>query len=95
MRNETTQADWIERARTVLPAGGFGNFDPSIIIREGRRARVGDEDGREYVDYLIGSGPLILGHARHSRMSRCVEHSLPDCRRPRYVRRGVYADSRR
>ncbi len=58
----TTQADWIARAQAVLPAGGFGNFDPSIVIREGHGARVRDEDGREYVDYLIGSGPMILGH---------------------------------
>ena len=58
----TSQADWIARAQAVLPAGGFGNFDPGIVIREGRGARVWDEDGREYIDYLIGSGPMILGH---------------------------------
>lgn len=52
----------IERARQVLPAGGFGNFDPGIVIREGKGARVWDEDGNEYVDYLIGSGPMLLGH---------------------------------
>jgi len=57
-----TQAEWIERARAVLPAGGFGNFDPGIVIREGRGSRVWDEDGREYIDYLIGSGPMLLGH---------------------------------
>jgi glutamate-1-semialdehyde 2,1-aminomutase len=56
------QANWIERAARVLPAGGFGNFDPSIVIREGKGARVWDEDGKEYVDYLIGSGPMLLGH---------------------------------
>ena len=42
-----TQADWIERAQAVLPAGGFGNFDPGIVIRDGQGARVRDEDGRE------------------------------------------------
>ncbi|HIP77977.1 MAG TPA: aspartate aminotransferase family protein, partial [Kiloniellaceae bacterium] len=41
-----TQQDWIDRAKHVLPAGGFGNFDPGIVIREGRGARVWDEDGR-------------------------------------------------
>ncbi len=56
------QDSWIARAKTVLPVGGFGNFDPNIIIREGRGSRVWDEDGREYVDYLIGSGPMLLGH---------------------------------
>lgn len=53
---------WIERAKAVLPAGGLGNFDPGIFIREGRGSRVWDEDGNEYVDYLIGSGPMLLGH---------------------------------
>ena len=47
----------------MLPAGGFGNFDPSIFIREGRGSRVWDEDGNEYVDYLIGSGPMLIGHS--------------------------------
>lgn len=56
------QQDWIDRAKHVLPAGGFGNFDPGIVIREGKGARVWDEDGREYIDYLIGSGPMLLGH---------------------------------
>jgi len=58
-----TQKALIERAESVLPAGGFGNFDADIIIREGKGSRVWDEDGNEYIDYLIGSGPMILGHA--------------------------------
>lgn len=57
-----TQEAWLDRAKAVLPAGGFGNFDPSVVIREGHGARVWDENGKEYVDYLIGSGPMILGH---------------------------------
>ena len=27
-----TLAEWIARAREVLPAGGFGTFEPGIII---------------------------------------------------------------
>ena len=72
----TSQADWIARARAVLPAGGFGNFDSGIVIREGRGARVRDEDGNEYVDYLIGSGPLILGHG-HPEVLEAVADQLP------------------
>ncbi len=56
------QQAWVDRAKKVLPAGGFGNFDPSIIIRAGKGSRVWDEDGNEYIDYLIGSGPMLLGH---------------------------------
>jgi len=57
-----TQQQWIDRARTVLPAGGLGNFDPGVFIREGKGSKVWDENGKEYVDYLIGSGPMLLGH---------------------------------
>ena len=56
------ERDLIARAARVLPAGGFGNFDPGIVIREGRGGRVWDESGNEYVDFLIGAGPMLLGH---------------------------------
>ncbi|MEM1302357.1 MAG: aminotransferase class III-fold pyridoxal phosphate-dependent enzyme, partial [Pseudomonadota bacterium] len=71
-----TQAEWIARAQKVLPGGGFGNFDPGIVIREGRGARVFDEDGNEYIDYLIGSGPMVLGHS-HPEVLEAVMEQLP------------------
>jgi glutamate-1-semialdehyde 2,1-aminomutase len=52
-----------EKARRVLPGGSFGNFAGDIVIREGRGGRVWDESGREYVDFLLGSGPMLVGHA--------------------------------
>ena len=70
-----TMNAWTERARAVLPAGGFGNFDPSIFIREGKGSRVWDEDGKEYVDYLIGSGPMLLGHG-HPEVLEAVSEQL-------------------
>ncbi len=76
MEKINTQADWIDRARAVLPAGGFGNFDPSIVIREGKGSRVWDEDGTEYVDYLIGSGPMMLGHG-HPEVLEAIMEQLP------------------
>ena len=71
-----TQADWIARAQAVLPDGGFGNFDPNAFVREGRGSRVWDEDGREYVDFLIGSGPMLLGHG-HPEVLEVVQEQLP------------------
>ena len=51
-------------ARRALPGGHFGNVPTAdLIIREGRGSHVWDEAGREYIDYLIGSGPMIVGHA--------------------------------
>lgn len=71
-----SQADWIARAHAVLPAGGFGNFDPGIVIARGDGSRVWDEDGSEYVDYLIGSGPMLLGHG-HPEVMEAVFQQLP------------------
>jgi glutamate-1-semialdehyde 2,1-aminomutase len=34
-----------------------------VFFREGKGARLVDEDGREYIDYVGSWGPLILGHA--------------------------------
>ena len=76
MNRLTSQAEWIERARAVLPAGGFGNFDPGIVIARGEGSRVWDEDGNEYVDYLIGSGPMLLGHG-HPEVMEAVLEQLP------------------
>jgi glutamate-1-semialdehyde 2,1-aminomutase len=77
MNRTYTQADWINRAREVLPAAGFGNFDASIVIARGDGSRVWDEDGNEYVDYLIGSGPMLLGHG-HPEVMEAVLEQLPN-----------------
>ncbi|WP_171171308.1 aspartate aminotransferase family protein [Ruegeria sp. HKCCA0370] len=71
-----TQSEWIARAKEVLPAGGFGNFDPGIIIARGEGSHVWDEDGNEYIDYLIGSGPMLLGHG-HPEVMEAVLEQLP------------------
>ncbi len=34
-----------------------------MVIREGRGSRIIDTEGKEYIDYLLGSGPLFTGHA--------------------------------
>lgn len=70
-----SQQQWIERAKKVLPAGGFGNFDHSIVIREGAGSHVWDEDGNEYIDYLIGSGPMLLGHG-HPEVVEAIQEQL-------------------
>ena len=62
MKRIGTQEDWFNRAKAVLPAGGFGNFDHHMIMQKGKGSHIWDEDGNEYIDYLIGSGPMLLGH---------------------------------
>jgi glutamate-1-semialdehyde 2,1-aminomutase len=53
----------IDAAKRVLPGGTFGNMAGDVVIREGRAGRVWDENGKEYVDFLLGSGPMLVGHA--------------------------------
>ena len=75
MPPSTHMDDLAARARAVLPAGGFGNFDADIFIREGHGSRVIDENGREFIDYLISSGPMILGHG-HREVNEAVHTQL-------------------
>ncbi len=75
MQKTDAERGLIKRAARVLPAGGFGNFDPSVVIREGRGGRVWDESGNEYVDYLLGSGPMLVGHG-HPEVIEAVEEQL-------------------
>ncbi len=64
-------------ARRVLPAGNFGNANTDLVIERGLAGRVWDTDGMEYVDYLLGSGPMFAGHcnpevlaATHAQLDR-------------------------
>ncbi|MFK7869744.1 MAG: aspartate aminotransferase family protein [Roseobacter sp.] len=71
-----SQKDWTARAAKVLPASGFGNFDASVVITRGDGSRVWDADGNEYVDYLVGSGPMLLGHG-HPEVMEAIFEQLP------------------
>ena len=57
----------LEEAEASLVGGVPGLFRLSdeiqLVVREGHGSKLYDVDGREYIDYLLGSGPLILGHA--------------------------------
>ena len=66
------ESNLLERAHRVLPGGTFGNTASDLVIREGSGGRVWDEAGREYIDYLIGSGPMLLGHA-HPAVTTAVQ----------------------
>ena len=69
--------DVIEKATRYLPGGTSGNMNVDregpIVLREGRGSRVWDVNGKEYLDYLMGSGPMVLGHAHPSVVSAVTE----------------------
>jgi glutamate-1-semialdehyde 2,1-aminomutase len=58
------------RARELMP-GGVSSPDRAFdmvggepfVVERGSGARLWDVDGRDYVDYVLGWGALILGHA--------------------------------
>ncbi len=66
----------LNRARKVLPGGGFGNLSFDIVIRDGKAGRVWDESGNEYVDFLLGSGPMFIGHC-HPEVVDAVQAQIP------------------
>ncbi|MSO76306.1 MAG: aminotransferase class III-fold pyridoxal phosphate-dependent enzyme [Alphaproteobacteria bacterium] len=65
-----------ETARRVLPAGNFGNGATDIIIAEGQGGHVRDVSGNDYIDYLLGSGPMFAGHA-HPEVVAAVQAQIP------------------
>ncbi len=69
--NKTAQsAALYERACALIPAGvnstaraKFSGWDPyPIYASHGTAAHLFDVDGNRYIDYLLGLGPMILGH---------------------------------
>jgi glutamate-1-semialdehyde 2,1-aminomutase len=75
----TRSAAWMERALQVLPDGvsspvrGRGVFSPlPFYVDRAEGSLVFDVDGNEYVDTVMGFGPVILGHA-HPAVTRAVQ----------------------
>ncbi|CAN7743489.1 aspartate aminotransferase family protein [Mesorhizobium sp. LjNodule214] len=57
----------LARARVVIPggvsSGNRANWTPfPLYYDRADGARVWDVDGNQYIDYVLGRGPLILGH---------------------------------
>ena len=58
---------WRERAKAALVGGGQphkqSNPPEPVMIAGGKGSHFWDADGNDYIDYLMGYGPMILGHA--------------------------------
>ena len=62
-----TTAEWFARGRSALVDGVSSGYrywgdDDTLVIDRGDGAHVYDMDGKRYVDYHLGFGPIILGH---------------------------------
>ena len=57
----------LERARQRLPGGVLGTSryadDVGFVVKHGKGSKIYDVSGRAYIDYVMASGPLVLGHA--------------------------------
>jgi glutamate-1-semialdehyde 2,1-aminomutase len=66
LQGELTR-EWYERASKVLVNGVSSQFrywgqDDTLVIDHGEGGHLVDMDGKHYVDYQCGFGPVILGH---------------------------------
>ncbi len=64
----TQSNHYFKKASSVLPLGVSSNYrywgeEGTRYIARGKGAHIWDVDGNRYVDYRLGYGPAILGHA--------------------------------
>ena len=64
---ETHQDDLLRAARRALTGGALGRMKPpqevDLVLASGKGSHVIDVAGKEYIDYVLGSGPMLVGHA--------------------------------
>jgi glutamate-1-semialdehyde 2,1-aminomutase len=69
MVDQSVSQAWVERSRAVMPWGsstcskapGLLPEEPGVIVK-GAGCRVWDADGREFIDFRNGLGPVTLGY---------------------------------
>jgi glutamate-1-semialdehyde 2,1-aminomutase len=80
MDSTQRQAGLLADAGRYLAGGGTGLFvlppELNLVVERGKGSRVWDVAGREYIDYHLSSGPVLLGHA-HPAISEAVNARLP------------------
>jgi glutamate-1-semialdehyde 2,1-aminomutase len=74
------QSSLLVDAGKYLAGGGTGLFvippELNLVVARGQGSRVWDVAGREYIDYHLSSGPVLLGHA-HPAITDAVNARLP------------------
>jgi glutamate-1-semialdehyde 2,1-aminomutase len=65
-----------DRTTHAIPGDCFGTFklpdEVAFIASRGEGSRVITTDGRELIDFVLGSGPMVIGHA-HPRVVAAVQ----------------------
>jgi len=69
----------LEKADRYLIGGTLGAMylpqEVAMVLSHGKGTRIYDVEGNEYIDFLLGSGPLILGHC-HPAVVDAVEKQV-------------------
>jgi glutamate-1-semialdehyde 2,1-aminomutase len=72
-------AELMEKARKYLPGAALGTFLPpedlDFVVKRGQGSHIYDQQGRGYIDYVLASGPMILGHA-HPAVVEAVQQTI-------------------
>ena len=70
LKRNSKEQELLDKASNYLPGGNLGNLnfdlEHAIVVTKGNGSKVWDASGNPYIDYLMGSGPMILGHAHPS-----------------------------
>lgn len=86
-QDRAAEYQWRERANAVIPGGMYGHMAVAAFseqhpqfIASGNGCRIRDMDGHEYIDFMCGWGPVVLGH-RHPDVEAAVQKQalLGDC----------------
>lgn len=76
---DPSDSDLLTSAAQFLPGNSTWQWslppDLAFIVDRGEGSRIYDMRGRAYVDYVMGSGPLLLGHA-HPAIVRAVQAQM-------------------
>lgn len=81
--NHEISKEIFKKAQKYIPGGVNSpvrafksvNREAPIFACKGKGARVWDEDGNEYIDYICSWGPLILGH-NHEKIIKGVREAI-------------------
>jgi glutamate-1-semialdehyde 2,1-aminomutase len=78
MKSGEKSRKMFERAQGVMPHGVSSNFrywgdDETLVLKEAKGAYIWDQDGKRFIDYRLGFGPVVLGHAYEPVVERVQE----------------------
>ncbi len=76
---ETLSRELLAAAARYLPGACLGQnalpAELSFVVERGEGPRLFDLSGKSYLDYVLGSGPLLLGHA-HPAIVKAVQEQV-------------------